>query len=139
MTSAHSCPDCGRLIADPSPFRLGNVVVDGLRVRLNGREVALAHTQFLIAETLIRANGRHLTRGYLASAIGGEFFDEAICQYIRRTREAFVAIDGNFDQIETLHGFGAYRWRREPKHRGIMRASATETGLLHLPATTRRH
>jgi two-component system OmpR family response regulator len=36
--------------------------------------------------------------------------DATITSHIKRIRKKFLAIDANFDEIETMHGAG-YRWR----------------------------
>lgn len=111
MSLAH-CPHCGCSLQKPAPLEYGNVRIDGLSdIVFKGRAVLLARTQRSVVEALIRARGRYLTRGSLATILGGEVYDQSICQYIRRARAAFRTIDGTFDQIENLHGFGAYKWR----------------------------
>ena len=41
----------------------------------------------------------------------GSYVDDAtITSHIKRIRKKFLAIDANFDEIETMHGAG-YRWR----------------------------
>jgi two-component system OmpR family response regulator len=36
--------------------------------------------------------------------------DATITSHIKRIRKKFLAIDADFDEIETMHGAG-YRWR----------------------------
>ena len=106
------CPHCGCNLDGFDPVEYGNVCIDGAsEILFRGRAVPLARTQHIIVEALIRARGRYLTRGLLANMLGGDIYDQAISQYIRRSRSAFLAIDPSFDQIECHRGFGAYRWR----------------------------
>ena len=110
--SLSNCPNCGCLLRAFEPVGFGNVRVEGLsEIVYQGRAVALARTQHSIVEALVRARGRYLSRELLVGVLGGEIYDQAICQYIKRARAAFLAIDPRFDQIECLRGFGAYRWR----------------------------
>ena len=41
----------------------------------------------------------------------GDVFNDSIKKYVERLRICFKGVAPLFDQIETLHGFGAYRWR----------------------------
>lgn len=72
--------------------------------------VHLPPTLFLLAEALIRARGRSLTRPALANVIGMDVNDSTVTKYIGRLRDAFCQSDPSFNQIECLKGFGAYRW-----------------------------
>jgi len=106
------CPNCGCNLQKFEPLEYGNVRIDGLsEILFKGRAVALARTQRRIVEALIQARGRHLTVGVLATILDSDIDDATIRKYIERARSAFLAIDVSFDQIESLHGFGAYRWR----------------------------
>jgi DNA-binding response OmpR family regulator len=110
--SLNHCPNCGCQLKAFEPIRYGNVRVEGLsEIVFKGRAVALARTQHGIVEALIRARGRYLSREMLVGVLGSEIYDQAIRQYVKRARAAFLAIDPGFDQIESLRGFGAYRWR----------------------------
>jgi len=111
MSLSH-CPSCGCHLQSFEPVSFGNVHIDDLSdIRFNGRRVELARTQHSLVEALVRARGRYLTRGSLADILGVDIDDQAICQYVKRARSAFAAVDKSFDQIESLRGFGAYRWR----------------------------
>ena len=112
LMSLNHCPNCGCQLKAFEPVRFGNVRVEGLsEIVFKGRAVALARTQHGIVEALIRARGRYLSREMLVGVLGSEIYDPAIRQYVKRARAAFLAIEPGFDQIESLRGFGAYRWR----------------------------
>jgi hypothetical protein len=106
------CPACGFSLQPFDAVTYGNVRIDhSSAITFDGRGVDLAHTQFKIVEALIRARGRYLTRGMLVDILGRDIYDKAICQYVKRARLAFRALDKSFDQIESIRGFEAYRWR----------------------------
>lgn len=93
----------------------GNVQITlDRRVLLDGKRVALTKTQLDIVEALVRARGRYLSHDFLSDLLNREIYDEAIRQYVRRTRCGFALIDPAFDQIEARRGFKSYRWRYRP-------------------------
>lgn len=106
------CHHCGGNLSNRSPFAFGNVAIvdDGL-ILFDGLALALTRTLFSMADSIIRGRGRGLTCGILAARLGSEVFDESITKYIERLRTSFRSIDPQFDQIEAIRGFGAYRWR----------------------------
>ncbi len=111
----HNCPNCGFQLRQSGPLAYGNVALseDGL-VYLNGESVELARTQYELVQALVRAKGRGLTLGSLASLIDDEIEEVTVRQYVRRARLRLSEVDRDFDQIESLCGFGAYRWKHKP-------------------------
>lgn len=111
----HNCPNCGYQLHQSGPLTFGNVALseDGL-IYLNGESVELTRTQYEIVQALVRAKGRGLTLGSLASLIDDEIEDVTVRQYVRRARLSLSEVDDDFDQIEALFGFGAYRWKHKP-------------------------
>lgn len=106
------CPHCGFNLTAATPLQFGNVVLDdGFGVRYRGQRVALPRSLYDIVETLVRARGTGVTLSVLASRIEGDVQDETIVKYIERARSSFRRVDPRFDQIVSLRGFGAYRWR----------------------------
>lgn len=106
------CPHCGGNLGSQTTFAFGNVEIrDGETILFNGRPLSLPRTLYLLADSIIRGRGRGLTRGILADRLGGDVFDESITKYVERLRACFRTIDPQFDQIEAIRGFGAYRWR----------------------------
>lgn len=110
VASGH-CPNCGCELHRRAPVTVGNVaVIDLGKVVFRDTLLRLPRCQHVLAEALIRASGRALTRGYLADSLGGDINDDTIPKYVERTRAAFTRLDPGFDQIEAVRGFGAYRW-----------------------------
>lgn len=109
--SVHNCPHCGLQIRSFEPLQCGNVRIDAPgRISYRSNPVDLAPSQFIIAEALIRANGRSLFRSTLANLIDADLNEKSVTKYIERLRAAFKATDPSFEQIECLKGFSAYRW-----------------------------
>lgn len=108
----HCCPNCGSNLSALEPVEFGNVAIDeDGTIILDGRRVRLTRTLYRVAECIIRARGRGVTRDILAARLDSDVFDGSIKKYIERVRTSFRAIDPGFDQIRSLHGFGAYCWR----------------------------
>lgn len=106
------CPHCGGNLGPQAIFAFGNVeITDGETILFDGRPLSLPRTLYSLADSIIRGRGRGLTRGILAERLGSDVFDESITKYVERLRSCFRAIDPQFDQIEAIRGFGAYRWR----------------------------
>lgn len=127
----HCCPNCGTNLSAFSPLEFGNIVIgeDGL-VSLDGYSVHLTPTLYKVAECIIRARGRGVTRDILAARLDREVFDDSIKKYIERLRGSFKAIDPTFDQIRSIHGFGAYCWRF--KHGQAGSSSGQNSGVQYL-------
>ena len=109
------CPNCGFGLNEEEPLTYGNVrFADEGEIVFEGRRLHLTRGLHEIARALISVQGRPLTRGFLAARLQDELSDEAIVKSIERLRRVFRERDAGFDQIETLRGFGAYRWRFKP-------------------------
>lgn len=107
----HICPNCGCNLAPLKPVELGNIAItDREEVVYEGQVIQLTKSQHQIVDALVRARGRGLTCGTLAARLGNDVNDSTIVKYVERVRQSFRAIDPAFDQVEALHGFGAYRW-----------------------------
>jgi len=112
----HHCPSCGCQLKGFEPITLGNVSIDGLgQIVFEGAILTLPPTQHILVDALVRARGRGLTRATLANLIGPDLNDSSIPKYVERLRDSFRQTDPNFDQIECLRGFGAYRWNMRRK------------------------
>jgi DNA-binding response OmpR family regulator len=76
------------------------------------RVVRLTPARRLLVAALARAAGAPIRRYILAEAIGydGDQPDCNVAVHLSRTRQAFRAVDFEFDQIENVHGCGL-RWR----------------------------
>ena len=70
-------------------------------------------TEFLILEALARRPGHVKSRDQLMDAAYDDQVyvdDRTIDSHIKRLRKKLRAVDGDFDDIETLYGLG-YRFR----------------------------
>lgn len=111
----HNCPYCGFQLCNSDSVKYGNVSIDPPgRISFQSNIIGLPPTQFILADALIRAQGRGVYRSTLANLIDPSLSDQSITVYIRRLRDAFRKIDPSFEQIECLKGFGAYRWVEAP-------------------------
>ena len=107
----HKCPNCGETLEEFTPLAFGNIVLIDTGVILFERErISLPRCQHDLIEFLVRAEGRALSTAHLAGCLGGEIFDQSIAVYIGRARSMLRTIDPDFDQIECVRGFGAYKW-----------------------------
>ncbi|MBV8394263.1 MAG: response regulator transcription factor [Alphaproteobacteria bacterium] len=93
----------------------GPLVLDQQRHQCswNGQAVALTVTEFLIVKALAMRPGHVKSRDQLMDAAYGESIyvdDRTIDSHIKRLRKKFKAVDGDFQQVETLYGVG-YRFR----------------------------
>ena len=75
----------------------------------SGRRVELSVTEFWIVACLVRRPGHLKTRQQLMDAANIVVDESTITSHIKRIRRKFVAIDPDFDAIETVYGMG-YRW-----------------------------
>lgn len=127
------CSHCGGNLRAQAPFAFGNVEIAGSgAIIFAGRPINLPRTLYSLADSIIRGRGRGLTCGIrgrgltcgiLAERLGSDVFDKSIKKYIERLRNCFRALNPHFDQIETIRGFGAYRWRFEDHEPGTGEAT----------------
>jgi two-component system OmpR family response regulator len=83
--------------------------VDRMTVRWMDQPVALTLTEFWMVHALARYPGHVKNRQQLMDAAQAVLDDNTITSHVKRIRRKFVAIDPNFDAIETVYGMG-YRW-----------------------------
>jgi len=83
--------------------------VDRMTVRWMEQPVALTLTEFWMVHALARYPGHVKNRQQLMDAAQAVLDDNTITSHIKRIRRKFVAIDANFDAVETVYGMG-YRW-----------------------------
>jgi len=88
------------------------VDVDRMTVRWNDKTIALTVTEFWMMHALARYPGHVKNRQQLMDAAQAVLDDNTITSHIKRIRRKFVAIDPNFNAIETVYGMG-YRWLSE--------------------------
>jgi len=104
----------------------GSVVAGDLEIRADsaraywrGREVDLSLTEFKVVQALVKRHGRDMSyreiydlvrgEGFFAGA-GEEGYRANVRALVKRIRQKFRDIDGDFAALENYPGFG-YRWR----------------------------
>jgi two-component system OmpR family response regulator len=83
--------------------------VERMRVSWNSEEVPLTITEFWMVHALARYPGHVKNRQQLMDAAQAVLDDNTITSHVKRIRRKFLALDPNFDAIETVYGMG-YRW-----------------------------
>jgi two-component system OmpR family response regulator len=78
-------------------------------VTWNDRPVDLTLTEFWLVHALARYPGHVKNREQLMQESNVVVDDSTITSHIKRIRKKFIAIDKEFDAIETVYGMG-YRW-----------------------------
>jgi two-component system response regulator ChvI len=103
---------------DEELLRIGKLELDLRRytAKWGGAAVPLTVTEFMILHALARRPGHVKTREQLMNeGYPHDTFvsDRTIDSHIKRIRKKFLAIDGEFDGVETVYGLG-YRYTEEP-------------------------
>jgi len=76
----------------------------------NGQPVALTVTEFWMVHALAKYPGHLKDRDHLMSEAKLTVDDATITSHIKRIRKKFLAVDPDFDAVETAYGMG-YRWK----------------------------
>jgi two-component system OmpR family response regulator len=84
--------------------------VERMEVSWKDQAVELTVTEFWIIHSLIRHPGHVRTRQQLMDDANVLVDDQTITSHVKRIRRKFVALDADFDQLETVYGAG-YRWK----------------------------
>ena len=100
-------------VADSRMTR-GDLTIDTERMTVHWQEttVSLTLTEFWLVHAMARYPGHVKNRQQLMDAAQAVLDDNTITSHIKRIRRKFVAIDADFDAIETVYGMG-YRWLSE--------------------------
>jgi two-component system OmpR family response regulator len=100
-------------VAD-SRIARGDLTIDTERMTVHWQEttVSLTLTEFWLVHAMARYPGHVKNRQQLMDAAQAVLDDNTITSHIKRIRRKFVAIDADFDAIETVYGMG-YRWLSE--------------------------
>ena len=85
---------------------------DRMTIHWRSRPVGLTLTEFWLVHAMARYPGHVKNRQQLMDAAQAVLDDNTITSHIKRIRRKFVAIDADFDAIETVYGMG-YRWLAE--------------------------
>jgi len=82
---------------------------DRMMIAWQGQPVGLTLTEFWLVHAMARYPGHVKNRQQLMDAAQAVLDDNTITSHIKRIRRKFVAVDAEFDAIETVYGMG-YRW-----------------------------
>ena len=82
---------------------------DRMMISWQGQPIALTLTEFWLVHAMARYPGHVKNRQQLMDAAQAVLDDNTITSHIKRIRRKFVAVDADFDAIETVYGMG-YRW-----------------------------
>lgn len=84
--------------------------VDRMVVSWRGEVIPLTVTEFWLVHAMARFPGHVKNRQQLMDAANVVLDDNTITSHIKRLRKKFLAVDRDFDSIETVYGMG-YRWK----------------------------
>jgi len=92
----------------------GDLAIDTERMTVHwlDQTVSLTLTEFWLVHAMARYPGHVKNRQQLMDAAQAVLDDNTITSHIKRIRRKFIAIDTDFDAIETVYGMG-YRWLSE--------------------------
>ncbi|MCH8248493.1 MAG: proteobacterial dedicated sortase system response regulator [Proteobacteria bacterium] len=97
-----------------SSIRRGDLAIDTERMTVHWQDhaVRLTLTEFWLVHAMARYPGHVKNRQQLMDAAQAVLDDNTITSHIKRIRRKFIAVDADFDAIETIYGMG-YRWLSE--------------------------
>jgi two-component system OmpR family response regulator len=92
-------------------IKRGDLEIDTDRMMISwqGQPIGLTLTEFWLVHAMARYPGHVKNRQQLMDAAQAVLDDNTITSHIKRIRRKFVAVDADFDAIETVYGMG-YRW-----------------------------
>ena len=93
-------------------IEVGKLLVDTNRFTASwdNQPIEITLTEFWILHALVKRPGHVKNRDQLMEAAKAIVDDSTVTSHIKRLRKKFVAMDSEFDQIETVYGMG-YRWK----------------------------
>lgn len=99
---------------DGERLQRGRLALDVQRMTARWRDqpVPLTVTEFWLVHSLARFPGHVKSRQQLMEAANVVLDDNTITSHVKRLRRKFLALDPDFDAIETVYGMG-YRWSGE--------------------------
>jgi len=97
--------------SDEGLLKRGDLEIDSDRMTVAWQEqpVGLTLTEFWLVHAMARYPGHVKNRQQLMDAAQAVLDDNTITSHIKRIRRKFLAVDPEFDAIETVYGMG-YRW-----------------------------
>jgi len=98
-------------VGEDSSLKRGHLEldVDRMTVRWKDDPVGLTLTEFWMVHALARYPGHVKNRQQLMDAAQAVLDDNTITSHVKRIRRKFVALDPEFNAVETVYGMG-YRW-----------------------------
>ncbi len=87
-----------------------SLFADQMVIHWLGKTVDLTVTEFWMVYSLIKVPGHVKSRQQLMDDAKVFVDDSTITSHVKRIRKKFIAIDDNFDCIDTVYGMG-YRWK----------------------------
>ncbi|HSY45336.1 MAG TPA: proteobacterial dedicated sortase system response regulator [Steroidobacteraceae bacterium] len=92
-------------------IRRGPLTLDAERMQAqwDGQVVLLSLTEFWMVHALARHPGHVRSRQQLMDAANVVLDDNTITSHVKRIRRKFLAVDPQFDAVQTVYGMG-YRW-----------------------------
>jgi two-component system OmpR family response regulator len=82
---------------------------DRMSIHWQSHPVGLTLTEFWLVHSMARYPGHVKNRQQLMDAAQAVLDDNTITSHVKRIRRKFIAIDAEFNAIETVYGMG-YRW-----------------------------
>ncbi len=99
--------DNGDSVIEVGPLELD---VNRFTASWNSEMIEITLTEFWILHALVKRPGHVKSRDQLMEAAKAVVDDSTVTSHIKRLRKKFIAIDPEFDQVETVYGMG-YRWK----------------------------
>lgn len=93
-------------------IEVGSLTLDSDRFEAhwNKQPIDITLTEYWILHALVKRPGHVKSREQLMEAAKAVVDDSTVTSHIKRLRKKIVAMDPNFDCIETVYGMG-YRWK----------------------------
>jgi two-component system OmpR family response regulator len=100
--------------ADGERLEQGSLALDRDRMsaQWRGHAVPLTLTEFWVVYALAQHPGHVKSREQLMAAANTVLDDGTVTSQVKRIRAKFLAVDPNFDAIQTVYGMG-YRWQTD--------------------------
>jgi len=86
-----------------------DIDTDSMTILWQDHPVGLTLTEFWLVHAMARYPGHVKNRQQLMDAAQAVLDDNTITSHVKRIRRKFIAIDADFNSIETVYGMG-YRW-----------------------------
>jgi two-component system OmpR family response regulator len=90
----------------------GELSMDSKRMTVSWQKqiIELTVTEFWMLHAIAKYSGHVKSRQQLMDESKMVVDDTTITSHIKRIRKKFIAVDGQFDRVETVYGMG-YRWK----------------------------